>query len=113
MLVDLTDKVAIVTGSTRGIGLATAIRLAAAGAHVVVNGRNDVQELTDAAEVVRRSAKRQVVPVGADVGSSQGAVALAKTTFDSFRRIDILVNNAGLLKEAPIGMISDDDVKAM
>ena len=112
MLVDLTDRVAIVTGSTRGIGLATAIRLADAGAHLVINGRNSI-ELTKATEAVRERAKGQIIAIAADVGSPQGPAALAKAAFDTFRRIDILVNNAGILKEGPIGMILNDDIRAM
>jgi 3-oxoacyl-[acyl-carrier protein] reductase len=113
MLVDLNEKVAIVTGSTRGIGLATAIQLAEAGAHVLVNGRSEGEHLAAAAEAVRQKAKGRVIAVAADVGSAQGPASLAKAAFEAFRRIDILVNNSGILKEGPIGMISNDDVRAM
>ena len=113
MLVDLSDRVAIVTGSTRGIGLATAKRLALAGAHVVVNARQNDALLAEAAELVRADAKSEILPIAADVGTAQGAASLAKSAFAAFRRIDILVNNAGILKEAPIGMIGNDDMKAL
>ena len=113
MLVDLSDRVAIVTGSTRGIGLATAKRLALAGAHVVINARRDDALLAEAAELLRAGAKSHILPVAADVGTAQGAASLVKTTFEAFRRIDILVNNAGILKEAPIGMIGNDDIKSL
>jgi 3-oxoacyl-[acyl-carrier protein] reductase len=113
MLVDLSDRVAIVTGSTRGIGLATAKRLALAGAHVVINARQDDAHLAEAAELLRADAKSQILPIAADVGSAQGAASLVKATFDAFRRIDVLVNNAGILKEAPIGMIGSDDIKSL
>jgi 3-oxoacyl-[acyl-carrier protein] reductase len=113
MLVDLVEKVAIVTGSTRGIGLATAIRLADAGAHVVINGRADDRHLAEAAATVRERGKGQVIAVAADLGLAQGPATIAKAAFDNFRRIDILVNNAGILKEGPIGMISNEDIRAM
>jgi 3-oxoacyl-[acyl-carrier protein] reductase len=113
MLVDLSERVAIVTGSTRGIGLATAKRLALAGANVIINARQDDAQLAEAAELLRADAKSQILPIAADVGSAQGAASLVKTTFDAFRRIDVLVNNAGILKEAPIGMIGSDDIKSM
>src|SRR5215510_6735467 len=113
MRIDLSERVAIVTGATRGIGLAIVKRLADAGAHVVLNGRRNEQQLVEAAESIRLSARVQVLPVLCDVGSAQGAATLAKAAFEAFRRIDILVNNAGVLKEAPIGMISHDDTTAM
>jgi 3-oxoacyl-[acyl-carrier protein] reductase len=113
MQIDLSERVAIVTGSTRGIGLAIARRLADAGAHIVLNARRDEQQLAEIAELIRLSAKVQVLPILCDVGSAQGAATLAKAAFEAFRRIDILVNNAGVLKEAPIGMISHDDTTAM
>lgn len=113
MLFDLSDRVAIVTGSTRGIGLATARRLALAGAHVVINARHDDPLLAEAAELVRTEAKTEILPIAADVGTAEGASSLVKAAFEAFRRIDILVNNAGILKEAPIGMIGKDDVQAL
>jgi 3-oxoacyl-[acyl-carrier protein] reductase len=113
MQVDLSDRVAIVTGSSRGIGFATAKRLALSGAHVVINSRQDDPRLVEAAEAIRAVATTQILPVAADVGTAQGAASLVKTAFEAFRRIDILVNNAGLLKEAPIGMIGNDDIRAL
>src|ERR1700738_1829973 len=113
MQVDLSDRVAIFTGSSRGISLATAKRLARAGAHVVLNARREDANLAGAAELLRADAKSQILPVAADVGTAQGAASLVKATFDAFKRIDILVNNAGILKEAPIGMIGNDDMKPL
>jgi 3-oxoacyl-[acyl-carrier protein] reductase len=113
MRIDLSERVAIVTGSTRGIGLAIVKRLADAGAHVVLNARRDEQQLTEAAELIRSSGKVQVLPVLCDIGSAREAATLAKAAFETFRRIDILVNNAGVLKEAPIGMISNEDITSM
>lgn len=113
MLIDLNEKVAIVTGSTRGIGLATAKRLAQAGAHVVVNGRHDDDHLQQAVTLICAIGNRQAVPIAADAGSASGAGLIVKAAFERFRRIDILINNAGILKEGPIGMISDADMKAV
>jgi 3-oxoacyl-[acyl-carrier protein] reductase len=80
---------------------------------VVVNGREDDQRLAGAVAAVRERAKGQVIAVAADVGAPGGAMALAKSAFDSFRRIDILVNNAGILREGLIGMVTDVDMRAM
>ena len=113
MLVDLTGKVALVTGSTRGIGHAAAIRLAEAGAHVLVNGRNEGEPLDEAVQAVTKRAKARVIAKAADVTSQAGAMALAKAAMEEFRRIDILVNNSGVLKEAPIGLISNEDIRTM
>jgi 3-oxoacyl-[acyl-carrier protein] reductase len=113
MLVDLSEKVAIVTGSTRGIGLEVAKRLAQSGAHVIVNARHSDQRLAEAEDAVRNAAAGQVIAAAADVGTQAGAAALAKLAFDKFRRVDILVNNAGILKEGLIGMIGNDDIKSM
>ena len=77
MLVDLTGKVALVTGSTRGIGHAAAIRLAEAGAHVLVNGRNEGEPLDEAVQAVTKRAKARVIAEAADVTSQAGAMALA------------------------------------
>jgi NAD(P)-dependent dehydrogenase (short-subunit alcohol dehydrogenase family) len=92
MKIDLSDKIAIVTGSTAGIGFAIANGLAEAGARVVVNGRNEAGVDTAVA------ALRQAVPgaavrgVAADLGTAEGCAALVAAE----PATDILVNNLGI-----------------
>jgi 3-oxoacyl-[acyl-carrier protein] reductase len=86
-------RVAIVTGSSRGLGKATAVALAREGARVVVNGRTpEVLEAT-ASEI--RADGGSVVAVSADVSSETGCEVLYTSALDAFGQVDILVNNAG------------------
>lgn len=87
----LKDKVAIVTGSSRGIGRATAILFAQEGAKVVINYKKNKQV---ADEVVRLVGKNAVA-IGADVTKEEDVKKIVAQTVQTFGRIDILVNNAG------------------
>lgn len=89
----LTDKVAIVTGSGRGIGKATALTFAEAGAHVTCCART-VSEIEDTASAIH-GLERKAIAVPCDVGSTEQVDAMVKKTLEKFGRIDILVNNAG------------------
>lgn len=87
-------RVAIVTGSSRGIGRAIAVRLAQEGASIVLNGRN-VEPLDEvAAEIGARGGR--AVALAAGVSDPATAAALVKTAVDSFGRVDLLVNNVAL-----------------
>src|ERR1700750_3364640 len=99
----LDDKVAIVTGSARGIGRATAELLSEQGAKVVINDLDgDVAQQT-ASEIAGDTA----VSAG-DLTKEGAAEALVQTAIDSFGKIDIIVNNAGYTLDAPIHKMSDD-----
>jgi 3-oxoacyl-[acyl-carrier protein] reductase len=89
----LKDRVAIVTGASRGIGRACAAELLAEGAHVVVASK-DVARNTRAAEELAAHARGHVLGVPTDMESDHAVHAMVKRTFDKFGRIDILVNNA-------------------
>jgi 3-oxoacyl-[acyl-carrier protein] reductase len=89
----LRDKVAIVTGSSRGIGKAVAIALAREGARVVLNGRTEAT-LTRAADEIRGEGGT-VEMVAADVSTEEGCGELVRQAEGAFGPIDILVNNAG------------------
>ncbi|RPF21532.1 SDR family NAD(P)-dependent oxidoreductase [Myceligenerans xiligouense] len=103
----LNGKVAIVTGSGRGLGLAYAAELARRGAAVVVN---DVDEEAAAGAVEAiRGAGGSATAVVAPVGPARTARELADAAFDTYGRLDVLVTNAGVLRDAVLWKMSDDD----
>lgn len=103
----LEGKVAIITGSGRGLGLAYAQELARQGAAVVIN---DVDEATAADAVASiESAGGRAVAVVAPVGPTETAKQLVQTAVDTFGRLDILVTNAGVLRDTVLWKMSDDD----
>lgn len=94
---ELTGRVAIVTGSSSGIGESTARRLAALGAHVVVNSSSSV----DAGTAVAASLPTRSLYVQADISDQGQSAALLDETLREFGRLDILVNNAGWTTVVP------------
>lgn len=104
---DLTNKVAIVTGSGRGLGLAYARELARQGASVVVNDID--RETVDAAvaSIIEEGGTAHAV-VGA-VGSAETAQALVDGAVERFGRLDVLVTNAGVLRDKVVWKMTDED----
>lgn len=100
-------KTAIVTGSSRGVGRATALRLAEAGADVVVNYLSNEAEAIETAEQCKKLGVRAIT-VKADVSEFAGAQEIAKRTLEEFGRIDLLVCNAGVWDGAPIEELSEE-----
>ena len=100
-------KTAIVTGASRGVGRATALRLAEAGANVVVNYLSNEAE---AHETVRMCKELSVesIAVGADISEFLQAQSLAKASVERFDGIDLLVLNAGVWEGAPIEEMSEE-----
>jgi NAD(P)-dependent dehydrogenase (short-subunit alcohol dehydrogenase family) len=109
--VDLTGKVAIVTGSGRGLGLAYAVELARSGAAVVVNDVDAAVAEQAVATIAGAggTAVAEVVPVG----TSEAAQALVDRAVGEFGRLDVLVNNAGILRDTTLWKMSDDDFDAV
>ncbi|AZS38437.1 Putative short-chain type dehydrogenase/reductase [Microbacterium lemovicicum] len=103
----LEGKVAIVTGSGRGLGLAYAQELARQGAAVVIN---DVDAATaDAAVATIEQSGGRAVAVVAPVGPTETAQELVRTAVETFGGLDILVTNAGVLRDKTLWNMSDDD----
>jgi NAD(P)-dependent dehydrogenase (short-subunit alcohol dehydrogenase family) len=101
----IAGKTALITGSTAGIGLATAVGLAGEGAHVILNGRTE-QRLQRAREQVLQAVPgAKVSIVAADFSSAQGATAVTK----AFPDVDLLVNNVGVFEPKPFEQIPDED----
>lgn len=94
---ELAGRVAIVTGSSSGIGEATAHRLSALGAHVVVNSATSV----DAGRAVAAALPGEAIYVQADIADQDQGRALLDATVQAFGRLDILVNNAGWTTVVP------------
>jgi 3-oxoacyl-[acyl-carrier protein] reductase len=109
---DLTGKIAIVTGASRGIGRAVALVLARQGADLLLNSRSGGDPLEAVAEEVRTLGRRCVMQAG-DVSDGPTVAAIAQAAFREYGRLDVLVNNAGVLKDALIGMIREADARAM
>ena len=103
----LTGKVAIVTGSGRGLGLAYAQELARQGASVVINDVDESAAATAVDSIV--SAGGQATAVVAPVGPTETAKALVDAAFDTYGRLDIVVTNAGVLRDTVLWKMSDDD----
>ncbi|MBP6788865.1 MAG: SDR family oxidoreductase [Candidatus Promineofilum sp.] len=103
----LKDKVAVVTGASRGIGEATALTLAQAGADVIVTARNG-DELVALAERLERM-EVAALPVAADLTREEDVERLRDAALARFGRVDILVNNAGVGKYGPLASLSAAD----
>ena len=108
MKIDLTNRVALVTGSTRGIGRAIAQTLAECGAKVAVVGR-DAAKAQEAAGALSPDAKG----FGADVASIEQVQKLVADVEQAFGTLDILVNNAGLTRDNLLMRLKDDDWDAV
>jgi 3-oxoacyl-[acyl-carrier protein] reductase len=99
---DLTSRVALVTGGSRGIGRAAAKLLAAAGARLAVNYARDAIAAGSLVEEIRE-AGGEARSIGADVADPTQARRLVADTVAAFERLDILINNAGIWPENPAG----------
>ncbi|WP_110674563.1 MULTISPECIES: 3-oxoacyl-ACP reductase family protein [Salinicola] len=104
----LAGKVALVTGSTQGIGRAIAERLAQEGADIVVSGSSPSERAEETAERVRRHGRRAAIVTG-DISQVETNRRLIDDSVAALGRLDILVNNAGLEIEAPFWEVTEAD----
>jgi NAD(P)-dependent dehydrogenase (short-subunit alcohol dehydrogenase family) len=104
---DLTSKVAVVTGGTSGIGLTLAKGLAIAGANVVATGRRT--ELVKSASEEIKKLGRKSLAHASDVTNAASMEALLNAVYKEFGRVDILVNSAGTTKRTPTLNVSEDE----
>ena len=96
---DLTDKVALVTGGSRGLGRAIALALAGQGADVAINYRGNADAAEAAAAEIRGLGRRAVVVRGDTGAGREACEAIVKAALDEFGKVDILVNNAGITRD--------------
>ncbi len=108
----LAGKVAVITGSSRGIGAAIARRLAAEGARVVLNCHASVEAAEAVADEIRQAGGEALV-VAADVSRSEEAQRLIQTTTAQWDRVDILVNNAGVTRDGLLMTMKEADWDAV
>src|SRR5262244_165692 len=104
----LDGKVALVTGSGRNIGRMTVLKLAAEGAHVVVNSRTNQAE----ADAVAREAQARgvkAISIIADVGKKDQVEAMAARALSEFGRVDVLINNAAIRPHKPFTEVTQAD----
>jgi 3-oxoacyl-[acyl-carrier protein] reductase len=104
---DLSNKVAIITGSGQGIGQAIALRLAEAGATIVIN--DVVADIAEQTVSQIKSLGRQSMAIMADVSSTADVNRMVETTKNTYGRIDILVNNAGITRDQILMRMTDED----
>jgi NAD(P)-dependent dehydrogenase (short-subunit alcohol dehydrogenase family) len=105
MRIDLTNKRAVVTGSTSGIGFAIAHGLAEAGAAVVINGRHQNTVNAAVKRLTERVPQAKIEGVAADLAKPDGVAAFVRDASET----DILVNNLGIFEPKPFDAITDDD----
>ena len=108
----LDDKVSIVTGASRGIGLAMAESLAGAGSDLVIVGRK-IETLNPVAERIASESGRQVLPIQADIGKLDELDAIVDGAMNRFGKINVLVNNAGINARQPAEDYTEADWDAV
>jgi 3-oxoacyl-[acyl-carrier protein] reductase len=111
--IDLAGRVAVVTGSSRGIGHATAKLLLEAGCSVVLNATAESEASAAAFAAFETAHTGRTSVVYGSIAQAATTSAIAQHVMSRHKRLDILVNNAGILREKLIGMISDAEIDEM
>src|SRR5438067_1087374 len=104
----LIGKVALVTGASRGIGRAIALRLAQDGASVIVNFAGSAHQAQETVTLIEQAGGKAVA-VQADVSKVAEVRRLFDACFEKFGRLDILVNNAGVIFYKPVAEVTEDE----
>ncbi|NEU60613.1 SDR family oxidoreductase [Paenibacillus sp. ALJ109b] len=104
----LTGKVAVVTGSSRGIGRAIAEQLAEMGADVVINYASSPDKAEQVADIARQKGVRAIT-VQADLARKEDVERLFSETINQLGKIDILINNAGIMKTTPLADVTEEE----
>ena len=107
-MAQLTDRVAVVTGGSRGIGRGIALELAKRGAAIVVNYNTSAEAANQVVAAIQEAGGKACA-VQADVSKLADAERLIKSAIDTYGKIDILVNNAGTTRDNVIMMMKEDD----
>lgn len=108
----LKDKVAIVTGGTRGIGRAIALKLADKGVNIVINYRNSDKEAEELKAILEEKGVK-VLTVKCDISNFEDSKNLMNKCKEVFGKIDILVNNAGITKDTLIMRMKEEDFNSV
>ena len=111
-MIDLSGKSAVVTGGSRGIGRAIALRLATQGADVAFSYRGNEGAAKETAAAIEGLGRR-ALPVQGDVSDPESADTLIKAALEAFGKVDILVNNAGITRDDLIMRMSIDDWRSV
>lgn len=106
----LDNKIAFITGSTRGIGWSTARFLAAQGATVLLNGVSNKDRLQDCVDKIKQEFGVICEGFLLDVSDPKSVKTCYSSIFKSYKRLDILVNNAGIMEDSLLAMVSPDDI---
>mgnify|MGYP000855178478 CR=1 FL=1 len=104
----MNEQVAVITGSSRGIGRAIALKMAREGYRVVINYQHNQSAAHEVLQAVQQAGGQGII-VGADVSDAQEAQQLIDTAVKEYGRLDVLVNNAGINKDQLMLRMSDDD----
>ncbi len=107
-MIDLTGKVALVTGASRGIGRACAIKLASLGAKVVVNYNKNAGAADQVVAEIKQNGG-EAIAVQGDVSQFAAAQNTVKAAIDAYGRLDILVNNAGTTRDNLLALMKEED----
>lgn len=107
----LENKVALITGSTRGIGLSTAKTFAKEGADVIISGRSTIDLVTAQQQIIADHPRTKITILELDVAVPESIKNAFQFIFKKFKRLDILVANAGILDDALIGMVTEKQIQ--